>query len=213
MGLRSWLTPVNTPSELEKVSEFAAENYGMHYVIQINRDGTPFEKGTVLVAWSGDGSSSLEGLEPEHCCKNTWLLDNLLELCPEWHEGEDGPGKFGNIIDPETQQPDWESVKKSYNQGKTASTESLNNETMENKIDVKMVSRVSAFLGESISTIQGNLVAWDIQSSNGSMEVHIDFEKKELGFVDWLGNYDDKLYFALVGVALNYGFTTAEYWS
>jgi hypothetical protein len=43
------------------------------------------------------------------------------------------------------------------------------------------------------------------------MEVHLDFDKKELGFVDWVG--DTKTYYALVGVAMIAGFTTEDYFT
>jgi hypothetical protein len=82
---------------------------------------------------------------------------------------------------------------------------------MENKLDVWMISRISAFTGWSISTTQGNAVTWDSLEKNNLCEVILDFEKKELGFVDWVG--DDKTYYSLVGVALMAGFTTEDYFT
>ena len=82
---------------------------------------------------------------------------------------------------------------------------------MENKLDVWMISRISAFTGWSISTTQGNAVTWDSLEKNNFSEVILDFDKKELGFVDWVG--DDKTYYSLVGVAMMAGFTTEDYFT
>ena len=79
-----------------------------------------------------------------------------------------------------------------------------------NKLDVWMISRISAFTGFSICTTQGNLVVWD-SPSLPHYEIHLDFDKKELGFVDWVG--DDKTYYSLVGVAMMAGFTTEDYFT
>jgi hypothetical protein len=42
-------------------------------------------------------------------------------------------------------------------------------------------------------------------------QITLDFDKKELGFVDWVG--DDKTYYSLVGIALIAGFTTEDYFT
>jgi hypothetical protein len=79
-----------------------------------------------------------------------------------------------------------------------------------NKLDVWMVSRVSAFLGESIGSEAENFVSWYVESKKGLSTIFLDFEKKELGFVNWLG--DDKTYYSLVGVVMMAGFTTEDYY-
>lgn len=78
----------------------------------------------------------------------------------------------------------------------------------ENLIDVWMVSRVSVFLNQSCDTEMDNVIYW--LTDNG--EVELDFNKKELRFIDWVG--DDKTYFSLVGVAtMNDKFKTGDYFT
>jgi hypothetical protein len=77
-----------------------------------------------------------------------------------------------------------------------------------NKLDVWMISRVSAFLNESISTTQGNLVDWIM---NDGSEVMIDFDKEEIKMIDWVG--DDKTYYAIVGVAHMADFKIDDYFT
>jgi len=84
----------------------------------------------------------------------------------------------------------------------------IKHNNMENKLDIWMISRISAFLNESIVTHQKNLVEWYCGDKG---QITLDFDKKELGFVDWVG--DDKTYYSLVGVALIAGFTTEDYFS
>jgi hypothetical protein len=79
-----------------------------------------------------------------------------------------------------------------------------------NKLDVWMVSRLSAFLGQSIDGEAENFVSWYVENKSGLSTIFLDFEKKELGFVNWLG--DDKTYYSLVGVAMIAGFTTEDYY-
>lgn len=79
---------------------------------------------------------------------------------------------------------------------------------MENKLDIWMISRISAFLNETIGTTMGGLVEW-YSTTHG--QVTLDFDKKELGFVDWTG--DDKTYYSLVGVAMMAGFNTEDYFT
>jgi len=40
----------------------------------------PFDAGTVLIAWSGDGTTSLMQLKPARLIDQTWLMDNLDEV-------------------------------------------------------------------------------------------------------------------------------------
>jgi hypothetical protein len=81
-----------------------------------------------------------------------------------------------------------------------------------NKLDVWMVSRISAFTGQSIGSTQGNLVVWYLNDAHSNhYEIHLDFHKKELGFLDWCG--DDKTYYSLVGVAMMAEFTTEDYFT
>ena len=77
-----------------------------------------------------------------------------------------------------------------------------------NKLDVWMISRVTLFLNESISGTQDNLVEWFL---NDGSEVLINFDNKEIGFVNWVG--DDKTYYSIVGVAMMAGFTTHDYFT
>jgi hypothetical protein len=80
-----------------------------------------------------------------------------------------------------------------------------------NKLDVWMISQVSAFTGFSIGTTMDNLVVWYLNDGKNHYEIHLDFDKKELGFVDWVG--DDKTYYSIVGVAMMGGFTTEDYFT
>lgn len=80
-----------------------------------------------------------------------------------------------------------------------------------NKLDVWMVSRISAFLGTQIDGATDDLVVWYVENNKGVSEVFLDFTKKELGFVDWIG--DDKTYYSLVGVAMMADFTTEDYFN
>ena len=80
-----------------------------------------------------------------------------------------------------------------------------------NKLDVWMISQVSAFTGFSIGTTMDSLVVWYLNDGKNHYEIHIDFDKKELGFVDWVG--DDKTYYSIVGVAMMGGFTTEDYFT
>lgn len=75
-----------------------------------------------------------------------------------------------------------------------------------NKLDVFMISRVSVFLNQEVGCVQGNLVVWYM---NDGSEVVIDFGKKEIQFVDWVG--DDKTYFSIVGVGSMSGFKSDDY--
>lgn len=103
MGLRSWLTPVTTKKEWDEVNKSIDENpyaNGLHYVLKItdHENKTPFEEGDIIVAWSGDGSSSVDELKPVNCRNKTWLLDNLLDEYPEFHDEPGGPGKYGTFF-------------------------------------------------------------------------------------------------------------------
>lgn len=74
-----------------------------------------------------------------------------------------------------------------------------------NKLDVWMISRVSAFLGQSIATQMNDFVDWIL---NDGSQVVINFNTKEVVFVDWVG--DDKTYYSIVGVASMTEFTTHD---
>jgi hypothetical protein len=79
-----------------------------------------------------------------------------------------------------------------------------------NKLDVWMISRVSAFLGQSIDGETENFITWLVETKGEISTIFLDFEKKELGFVNWIG--DEKTYYSLVGVAMMAGFTTEDYY-
>ena len=74
-----------------------------------------------------------------------------------------------------------------------------------NKLDVWMISRVSAFLGQGIDTQMDNFVEWYM---NDGSQVAINFNTKEVVFVDWVG--DDKTYYSIVGLASMADFTTHD---
>ena len=96
MGLRSWLTPIGTKSEWEELSKAINEgeySYGIAYVIQLNKKLLDFDKDTVVVAWSGDGSGSLDEV-PSKFAENTLYLDNVLDECPSFKK----PPKFGKMF-------------------------------------------------------------------------------------------------------------------
>lgn len=82
---------------------------------------------------------------------------------------------------------------------------------MKNKLDIWMISRISAFTGQQIDEQTDDSVAWYIPFKNEIGTVFLDFKKKELGFIDWIG--DDKTYYSLVGVAMMGGWTTEDYYS
>lgn len=80
MGLRSWYTPVYTYETFKKVVKSIKKNpyaYGIHFILKLNKDASPFKAKGLLIAWSGDGSSSLEHLKPLESRAETCLLDNL----------------------------------------------------------------------------------------------------------------------------------------
>jgi len=76
------------------------------------------------------------------------------------------------------------------------------------QMDVWMVSRVSVFLNETVGSTQGELAVWYM---NDGSEVVIDFDKKEIKMVDWVG--DDKTYYSIVGVGTMAGFVTNDYFT
>jgi hypothetical protein len=80
-----------------------------------------------------------------------------------------------------------------------------------NKLDVWMISQVSAFLGTQLDAATDDFAIWYVENNKGMSELHLDFDKKELGFVDWIG--DTKTYYALVGMAMIAGFTTEDYFT
>ena len=82
----------------------------------------------------------------------------------------------------------------------------MKNET--NKMDIWVISNVSAFLGQGIDTQRGDSVYWYLD--NGS-QLEIDSNEKEIKFIDWVG--DTKTYFAIVGLASSHNFTTNDYFT
>lgn len=80
-----------------------------------------------------------------------------------------------------------------------------------NKLDVWMISQVSAFLGVQLDATTDDFAIWYVENNKGMSEIHLDFGTKELGFVNWIG--DDKTYYSLVGVAMMAGFTTEDYYT
>lgn len=80
--------------------------------------------------------------------------------------------------------------------------------TKNNKIDIWVISNVSVFLGQSIDTEMGDSVYWYL---NDGSELEIDFDQREIKFIDWVG--DTKTYFAIVGLASSKNFTTNDYFT
>jgi hypothetical protein len=80
MGLRSWVTPAYSYTIFNQLVKNINKNpvsYGIDFIIKLKKDFEPFEKGQVLIAWSGDGNSSLDFLKPIISRNYTQLLDNL----------------------------------------------------------------------------------------------------------------------------------------
>jgi len=77
------------------------------------------------------------------------------------------------------------------------------------KLDVWMISRISAFLESGIGQSMDDLFVWYVEHKRGQSQIVLDFTKKELGFINWSG--DDKTYYSLVGVAMMAEFTTEDY--
>lgn len=80
MGLRSWYTPVYSYETFKKVVKSIKNNpyaYGIHFILKLYKDASPFKAKGLLIAWSGDGSSSLEHIKPLEAKAETYLLDNL----------------------------------------------------------------------------------------------------------------------------------------
>jgi len=76
---------------------------------------------------------------------------------------------------------------------------------MKNKLDVWVISRVSVFLNESIHSEQNYSVFWYFDDGSA---VEVDCQKREINFIDWLG--DDKTYYSIVGVAAMSDYTTND---
>ncbi len=103
MGLRSWITIVSSREQLLETIDFAKNKaYGVSYVLQITREDAPLPKGTVIVAWSGDGDRSKEELmvQVDIFWDDVILLEDFLDNFSsiDWHGGENGPGKYGVFL-------------------------------------------------------------------------------------------------------------------
>ena len=70
-----------------------------------------------------------------------------------------------------------------------------------------MVSNISAFIGEGISSSMDNLVVWYTDKG----EIHLDTEKLEVGLVDC--TMDLKTTYAIQGLAHSNGYTTEDYYT
>jgi hypothetical protein len=85
----------------------------------------------------------------------------------------------------------------------------------ENKLDVLMISQISAFTGFAIDSVidsnEDNVVIWYLNDGKNHYEIHLNFNKKEVGFVDWIA--DDKTYFSILGIALSSGYTCEDYFT
>jgi hypothetical protein len=76
------------------------------------------------------------------------------------------------------------------------------------QLDLWMITRVSAFLGQGIDTEMNDLVSWIM---NDGSQVSIRFNERELQFIDWVG--DDKTYYSLVGIAAMADFKFNDYYT
>jgi hypothetical protein len=109
MGLRSWLTPVSNKKEWLEVKKSIEDNpaaNGIHYVLRVTdkNNRTPFKEGDVVVAWSGDGNSSLNDLKPKRLQRESYFLDSFIDdICPEFHDEPGGPGKYGTFLENDKQ--------------------------------------------------------------------------------------------------------------
>jgi hypothetical protein len=112
MGHRAWLTPVNNEKDFKHVID-TAENadfcYGVSYVVQITKTGAPFKTGTIVIAWSGDSSNTVNALKSKQLILSTYLLDGFLFDFPDWHMGK-GPEAYGNFLE-SGEEPDWSLIK------------------------------------------------------------------------------------------------------
>ena len=74
-----------------------------------------------------------------------------------------------------------------------------------------LVSEISAFIGQGLSTTQGELYVWDVINKKGDYdgEIVLNTKEKEIQFVDC--NLDTKTYFAIVGLASSRDLTTGDY--
>ena len=77
-----------------------------------------------------------------------------------------------------------------------------------NKLDVWMISRVSVFLGQSLTTTREETAHWLLDDES---QLFINFDTLEFKFIDWVG--DDKTYYSIVGVAMMGGFITGDYFT
>jgi hypothetical protein len=75
--------------------------------------------------------------------------------------------------------------------------------------DLWLIAQISGILGLGLATIHEELVVWQLHDD---YDIMVDLTKKEMGFCfNWNWLPDDKTYFALRGIASNFGYTTAEY--
>ena len=89
MGHRAWLTLVYNEKDIKHVietDETADFCYGVSYVIQITKSGSPFKTGVIVIGWSGDGSDTVEALKSKQLILSTYLLDGFLLDFPDWHK-------------------------------------------------------------------------------------------------------------------------------
>ncbi len=77
-----------------------------------------------------------------------------------------------------------------------------------------LVSSISAFLGEGLSTTQGELYVWDLMNKQGEYEgeIVLNTNDKEIQFVD-CSSLDTKTYYALVGLAHSNKLITNDYFT
>ncbi len=86
MGHRSWMTTIENKQAWDDFYEAFDQSYDLDHnfilKVEVEKEGF-FKKGTLIIAWSGDGNHSLSRF-PDYLDKKTELLDNFVYLNPDW---------------------------------------------------------------------------------------------------------------------------------
>jgi hypothetical protein len=76
------------------------------------------------------------------------------------------------------------------------------------QLDVWVITRVAIFVGQAIDSQMDCCAYWYL---NDDSKIEVDCKKKEIRFVDWVG--DDKTYYSIVGVAASAGYEYGDYFT
>ena len=96
MGLRSWLTRVDSEKDVKLVKKYVEANpyaFGTDYWIKATKDAGILSNG-IWVAWSGDGNISLNEYMPSFIAEETLFLDDVTDELPEYNED---PHRYGEL--------------------------------------------------------------------------------------------------------------------